>query len=196
MMISKRTLILLAIGTLVVFGGLGIMIIPHVRNIGSVEFLSGTKKYWIQIVLGIIIGVVTAKAGWQIVELPFLQKTKDFFSGLIKPLKLDITQIVFISVCAGIGEELFFRGAIQPMLGVWMTAILFVLLHGYLNPFNISLTIYGIYMVLVIGVLGLMTEYFGILTAIIAHTIIDIILLRELSMAQLSQDNLNNEETL
>ncbi len=69
------------------------------------------------------------------------------------------------------------------MLGIWVTSFLFVLLHGYLNPFNIPLTVYGFYMVLVIGVMGLMTEHFGILSAMIAHTLIDIILLRELSIA-------------
>lgn len=178
----------MAIATLVVFGGLGVVIIPYVRDTSVIAFISGTEKYWLQILAGIVIGVVTAKAGWQIVELPMLHKTKAFFTGLIKPLKLDNTQIVFISICAGVGEEMFFRGAIQPMLGVWMTAILFVLLHGYLNPFNLSLTVYGTYMVLVIGVLGLMTEYFGILTAMIAHTLIDVILLRALSTAQIKDE--------
>ena len=188
-MISKKTILILALATLVVFGGLGMVIIPYVRKVEVAEFFSGAEKYWLQITIGICFGVITAKAGWQIVELPMLQKTKVFFSSLIKPLKLDTAQIIFISICAGVGEELFFRGAIQPMLGIWMTAILFVLLHGYLNPFNMSLTMYGIYMVLVVGVLGLLTEHFGILTAIIAHTLIDIILLRELSMAHLPEDN-------
>ncbi len=182
---------MMAIGTLVVLGGLGIFIIPYVRDVNFIEFLSGVEKYWLQVTLGILIGVVTAKAAWQIVELPFLSNTKIFFSSLIKPIQLDTLQIVFISICAGIGEELFFRGAIQPLLGVWFTAILFVLLHGYLNPFNMPLTIYGLYMVLVIGVLGLMTEYFGILSAIISHTIIDIILLKELSRAHVPDDNEN-----
>lgn len=188
MMLTKKSLILMALGTLLVFGGLGLIIMPFTRDVKIAEFLSGTEKYWLQIIIGIIVGVVTAKAAWQIVELPFLHKTKRFFSDLISPLKLDTTQIIFISICAGFGEELFFRGAIQPMLGVWFTAILFVLLHGYLNPFNMSLTIYGIYMVLVIGVLGLLTEYFGILTAIIGHTLIDIILLKELSNTQLPKE--------
>jgi len=185
---------LMAVGTLVVCGGLGIMIIPFVRNVNFLAFLSGAEKYWLQVVLGILVGIVTAKAAWQIVELPMLFKTKKFFSNLIKPLKLDVTQIVFISICAGIGEELFFRGDIQPMLGGWFTAILFVLLHGYLNPFKMSLTIYGVYMVLVIGVLGLLTEHFGILTAIITHTIIDVILLKELSTAKLPENSKNNSE--
>ena len=181
----------MAVGTLVVFGGLGIFIIPYVRDVNFIEFFTGVEKYWLQVLIGTFIGIVTAKAAWQIVELPFLSNTKSFFSNIVKPIHLDTLQIVFISICAGIGEELFFRGAIQPLLGVWLTAILFVLLHGYLNPFNMPLTIYGLYMVLVIGVLGLMTEYFGILSAIISHTIIDIILLKELSRAHVPDGNQN-----
>ena len=48
-------------------------------------------------------------------------------------------------------------------------------------------------MVLVIGVLGLMTEHLGILTAMIAHTLIDIILLKEISAAPTpnEMDNMN-----
>lgn len=187
-MISKKTILLLALGTLVVFGGLGIVIVPFVRDINVGQFLLGNNSYLIQILVGVGFGFITAKAGWQIVQLPIMKDTKVFFSGMIKPIGLNVLEIVFISLCAGIGEELFFRGAIQPILGVWFTAILFVLLHGYLNPFNLPLTYYGVYMVLVIGVMGLMTEYFGILSAMISHTLIDIILLWELSNAPLPDD--------
>ena len=187
-MLSKKTIMLLALGTLVVFGGVGALLIPYVRDMKFLEFMSGTEKYWLQLTVGIVFGIITAKAGWQIIELPKLADTKIFFTNLIKPLKLNSGQIIFISICAGVGEELLFRGAVQPMLGIWITSILFVLLHGYLNPFNIPLTLYGIYMVLVIGVMGLMTEYFGILAAMIAHTLIDIILLRELSIASLPNE--------
>jgi membrane protease YdiL (CAAX protease family) len=187
-MLSKKTIMLLALGTLVVFGGVGALLIPYVRDVKFLEFMSGTEKYWLQLTIGILFGIITAKAGWQIIELPKLADTKTFFSKLIKPLKLNIGQIIFISICAGVGEELLFRGAVQPMLGIWITSILFVLLHGYLNPFNLPLTLYGIYMILVIGVMGLMTEYIGILAAMIAHTLIDIILLRELSIASLPNE--------
>ena len=187
-MLSKKTIMLLALGTLVVLGGVGALLIPYVRDMKFLEFMSGTEKYWLQLTVGIVFGIITAKAGWQIIELPKLADTKIFFVNLIKPIKLNSGQIIFISICAGVGEELLFRGAVQPMLGIWITSILFVLLHGYLNPFNLPLTLYGVYMVLVIGVMGLMTEYFGILAAMIAHTLIDIILLRELSIASLPNE--------
>ncbi len=179
-------MLLLALGTLVVFGGLGIIFIPMARAVDVMEFLSGSEKLWVQIFIGLVVGFVTAKAGWQITTLPMMDKNKKFFANMVRPMKLTDVQIVFVSICAGVGEELLFRGAIQPFLGIWITSILFVLIHGYLNPFNLPLTYYGIYMVLVIGVLGLMTEYVGIITAMIAHTIIDIILLKELSNVRLS----------
>lgn len=179
---------LLALGTLLGFGGLGIGLVPYVRDIKIIEFLAGVERIWIQVLVGVILGVVTAKASWQIVELPIMANTKSFFGSLIRPMKLTSSQIIFISICAGVGEELFFRGAVQPLLGIWVTSILFVLLHGYLNPFNLPLTYYGIYMVLVIGVLGLMTEHLGILSAMIAHTLIDVILLRELSAATVTDE--------
>jgi membrane protease YdiL (CAAX protease family) len=187
-MIKKKTILLMALGTLLGFGGLGVGLVPFVRDLGIDVFFIGIEAFWIQVLVGLLFGIISAKAGWQIVELPMMAKTKTFFSSLIQPLKLNNIQIVFISICAGVGEELFFRGAIQPMLGIWITSILFVLLHGYLNPFNLPLTYYGIYMILVIGVMGLMTEHLGILTAMIAHTMIDIILLRELSVISVSNE--------
>lgn len=192
-MIKTKTIMLLALGTLIVFGGLGVALIPYVRDMRIDAFFLGVERIWFQVFAGVLFGIITAKASWQIVELPIMAKTKTFFVSLINPLKLNTSQIVFISICAGVGEELFFRGAIQPMLGIWMTSILFVLLHGYLNPFNLPLTYYGIYMVLVIGVLGLMTERLGILTAMIAHTIIDIILLKELSATSLPNEKENGD---
>jgi uncharacterized protein len=191
-MIGKKTIVVLALGTIVVFGGLGIVLVPFVRDVDLTLFLSGSKAFWIQIGVGLAFGVVSAKAGWQIVELPKLHKTKVFFAEIIQPLKLNIVEILLISVCAGVGEELFFRGVVQPLLGIWVTSLLFVLLHGYLNPFNIPLTFYGIFMVLVIGVMGLFTEHVGILTAIIAHVTIDFILLQKLSNVKPTGNNMDS----
>jgi hypothetical protein len=192
-MISKKSIMLLALGTLIIFGGLGLAFIPFVRETDSFIYLSGIKPLWLQLLAGLTLGIVTAKAGWQIVLMPRLRKTKIFFTSIIKPLDLTILEIILISACAGIGEELFFRGVVQPLLGVWATSVLFVLLHGYLNPFNLPLTLYGLYMVLVIGVIGLFAEYLGILSSIIAHSVIDFILLTELSKAELPENDSESE---
>ena len=184
----------MAVATIVVFGGLGVFLVPVIREVDTLSFLHGTKPFYIQLSIGSAVGIITAMAGWQIVELPFMFRTKVFFINIIKPLQLSFAEILFISLCAGVGEEMFFRGVVQPYLGVWITSILFVMLHGYLNPLNMSLSVYGIYMVLVIGVLGLFTEFIGIGSAMIAHTFIDLILIIRLSKADIPKNDAEIEQ--
>lgn len=109
-----------------------------------------------------------------------LQNTRKFFSGLIGQLNLRFIDILFISFCAGAGEEILFRGAIQPYLGVWITAILFVALHGYINPFNWRISIYGILMCLIIAGIGYLNDHVGLTSAIAAHFMIDVYLFKML----------------
>jgi uncharacterized protein len=178
---NRRTLLLLAALTLLLMGGGGLLLTARVRPGDLLAFLAGAQPLWRQLLFGFIFGFICAKAAWQLVELPFMRSSRVFFTGLIRPMRLNILEILFVSICAGIGEELLFRGGIQPLLGIWTTSLLFVVLHGYINPFNLALTAYGIFMIAVIGVMGLMTEHLGILSAMAAHTVVDVYLLNQLS---------------
>ena len=42
---------------------------------------------------------------------------------------LSSTSITLLAVASGFGEELFFRGAMQPVLGLWVTSAIFGVLH-------------------------------------------------------------------
>jgi membrane protease YdiL (CAAX protease family) len=97
---------------------------------------------------------------------------------LIAKFGLGWNEILFVSFCAGFGEELLFRGSLQYLLGIWTTAIIFVALHGYINPRDWRISVYGLFMTLAIASLGYATEHIGIWSAVVAHTIIDIILFR------------------
>jgi membrane protease YdiL (CAAX protease family) len=91
--------------------------------------------------------------------------------------RLNFSEVLLISLCAGVGEEILFRGAIQPFLGVAVTSVLFVAVHGYLNPKDWRLSVYGAFMTIGIASLGYLAETQGLLSAIIGHTIIDVYLL-------------------
>jgi membrane protease YdiL (CAAX protease family) len=186
---SKKLIMILAAGTLIGFGGAGILIIYFFIDIPVKVVLAGREPLFWQIIAGLIFGFISAKAAWAIVEQPFLSDVKRLFSNIFRPMNLNKPEVIFISLCAGMGEEIFFRGAVQPFLGVWITAILFVFLHGYINPFQLPLTIYGLYMTVVIGVMGLMTIHFGIVSSIVAHFVIDLILLINLTAS-------NHEEVI
>lgn len=49
----------------------------------------------------------------------------------IYPLLAQIrpTQIILLSVVAGFGEEVLFRGVIQPFMGIWLASLLFAAIH-------------------------------------------------------------------
>ena len=77
-----------------------------------------------------------------------------------------------VALAAGIGEEVLFRGALQPRLGIVAAALLFAVLH---TQYSLSLASVEIF---ILGLaLGLLRKRGGLMTAIIAHTGYDFILL-------------------
>lgn len=85
---------------------------------------------------------------------------------------LPLWHIAIISIVVGFNEELLFRGALQSIVGVIITSIIFTLIHfRYLN--KIVLLIYTFLTGLGLGILAYYTEWF---TAFLAHVIIDFIL--------------------
>jgi uncharacterized protein len=179
--LEKKTFLYLALFTLVGFSGLGFIIIENFLALEFFTVLFSGELIWIQVVMGLAFGYITAAIGWRLIETQVMLPVRNFFSQMIKNFNLSFPEILFISFCAGVGEEILFRGAIQPYLGVWATAILFVAIHGYLNPFNWRLSMYGLFMTFVIAGIGYLTINFGLITAIAAHSMIDIFLLYKLA---------------
>jgi len=178
---SRNTLFLLAAGSLLLFTTAGWGIMQYFGPVSLSESFEGSSSFLVQVIYGLFLGIILGVAAWLLINQPFLSETKLFFGDIISPWKLNWLEIVFVSACAGIGEEILFRGGIQPLLGIGWTSFLFVLIHGYLNPFNVRLTVYGVFMVGAIALLGVATVHFGLTVAVVAHTIIDIILLHMLS---------------
>jgi membrane protease YdiL (CAAX protease family) len=81
--------------------------------------------------------------------------------------------IVLMALASGIAEEAFFRGAMQPTLGLTATSILFGIMHIGPNRDFIPWTISA----LVIGfVLGYFFQALGTLTApIICHVLVNLV---------------------
>ena len=176
----KRRLILLATLTLIGFPLVGYGLLYFFKSNPWEVMLQSNTNLIVQIPLGIAVGVALGKIAQFIISQPFLQGTEVKYARLIANLQLNQTAIIFISFCAGFGEELLFRGAIQPLIGIWPTAILFIALHGYLNPMNWRISVYGLFMTLAIASLGYLTNYVGIWSACLAHMFIDYVLFQHL----------------
>lgn len=137
------------------------------------------RSHWhplLQLPAGLALGFALGYLAKAVVSMPFMEGMSHRYARIVAALHLSPGMLLFLSFCAGFGEELFFRGALQPLAGVWLTAFIFVALHGYLNPWNWRISLYGIFMAAVIALLGYCTEWAGIWMACAAHMGIDIVL--------------------
>lgn len=171
----------IALGTLAIFGSGGILIIELLQDQSFVEVLWRGYPLVYQLAIGMVSGMVSAGIALFLISQAFFFREKAFYYGLISSLNLSPFGMLVLSLCAGIGEELFFRAGIQPFLGIWWTAILFVFIHGYLNPRNWRISVYGVVMVMIIAGFGYLFETAGIFAAIIAHAVFDFILFKNVA---------------
>lgn len=173
---SRLQLLALSALTLVGFGGIGLLIIVFAHGVGLSELLASGVSLKKQLLQGTIFGISTGFLSLSLMRTPWFEESRSFIQNFVTELNPSFAEMVFYSFCAGVGEELLFRGALQPWLGIWFTAILFIFLHGYLSITELNTTIYGILMVLVSAGFGYLLVDFGLYSAMTAHFWFDLVL--------------------
>lgn len=89
-----------------------------------------------------------------------LQQTMDqMTTGVQNPLGA-----ILLGLSTGVGEELLFRGAIQPRFGIVIASLVWVLLHAQYDLTYVLVGLFGIGILL-----GLERKYLGTTAAIITH---------------------------
>ena len=91
--------------------------------------------------------------------------TKDMTADVQNPLGA-----LVLGLSAGIGEELLLRGAIQPRFGIFLTSLLFALLH---TQYGLTFVLVGLF--LIGAMLGKMRERYGTAAPIITHAVFNVI---------------------
>ena len=173
----NKSVLALGLITLLGFGVGGILIIEYIQDLRFLEVWRSGDSVIRQLGVGSLAGLLASGLALFIITRKFFEKEKAFYYDLIGRLGINRTGIIFISLCAGIGEEIFFRAAIQPFLGIDLTSILFVLLHGYLTPKNLRLSVYGLALTGIIIGFGYLFEHVSLVAAIAAHAVFDLVLL-------------------
>lgn len=132
-----------------------------------------------QLIIGTATGVLAAVLIMWVADRPPVSKVlNDFY------LVREITKTRFgtfdriqLSFFAGTGEELLFRGAIQPLLGIWLTSVIFVGIHGYFKFRKPGHWIFSGMMFGLSMLLGYLFEYAGLIAAMSAHILYDALML-------------------
>lgn len=187
-----RKILLLATLTLIGFPLIGWVILWIFDGPAFPTIFQSDYHLVLQVAIGAITGFVAGWMAWIMIRSKYMDPVRDKYSDIIGAFKLRPAHIIYVSLCAGIGEEILFRGVIQQYLGIWITAIFFVAIHGYLDPRNPKLMVYGVFMTLIIALIGWQSEKFGLTTAMLAHTVIDIVLLHQMSKQTNSETNIRH----
>mgnify|MGYP001067267619 CR=1 FL=1 len=123
---------------------------------------------------GLLAGLITTIL---VLRLPVFSTIRRIAKELITTFRLNIYDLILISVTAGVCEEILFRGVLQPMWGIYITSFIFVLLHGYFSPSNWKLTLFGALIFIISIAIGVMYEIIGLYSSIAFHFSFDLVVL-------------------
>lgn len=176
--LSAGQLLAAALFTAVLFGALSVLGAwwgyPPVWGTEGGRVLTGRSLIW-----GMV-GGVAAGAGmvglWQGVPLTPIAEDFPVVRALLGA-QIPLPVVLIVSASAGIFEELFFRGVLQPILGLWPTAVLFVLLHGYVQWASWRHLLFTALMIVLSAGLGYLAREVALSAAMLAHAVYDVAML-------------------
>lgn len=91
----------------------------------------------------------------------------------VKTMTEDLTSgwgALLLGVSAGVGEELLFRGALQPRYGIVITSLIFSIAHV---QYGFSIVVLGVFLMGI--VLGLVRKYLNTTASMTTHVIYDVV---------------------
>ncbi len=135
----------------------------------------GDAAWRISLGLGALVGTVTiAATRWLLMRAVWARTLRSELRILVSGASH--AQLFFLGVSSGIAEELFFRGAIQPIAGLTLTSLVFGFAHVGPRREFLPWTLWALVMGFVFGALY---EATGIIEGpILAHAMINTINLR------------------
>lgn len=173
---DKFRIYLIGAATLLLFPLPAYFILHYVEGWSFSDFFQLHRLSLKNIILGANLGMLYAFFAIFLLSTPFLKYEKIKQAQLLQQLNLNSADIIFLSLCAGIGEELLFRIGIQFYLGPLLTSLLFVALHGYYSFTNWRINLYGLLITPFILILAYSIDTLGLWFCISAHFTYDLVM--------------------
>jgi membrane protease YdiL (CAAX protease family) len=132
--------------------------------------LEGPAAHIYSLALGIALGALVVFGTRRMVErLSWAQE----LASALRPFARDLSGggIVAVALLSSIGEELLFRGLVQPWVGLWLQALLFGLLHQMPGPSRWAWVAWASVIGLVFGAVFAGTG--SLIGPVVAHAIIN-----------------------
>jgi membrane protease YdiL (CAAX protease family) len=177
--LTERELLNMSAGSLVFYLFIATVLFYFFHDGDLFDAFTHGYSFGLQLLIGILSG--TAAAGVIVffsTRKPVGPVLDDFaLFRIIKKTEFTWFDRIQVSLFAGVGEELLFRGAIQPLIGIWFTSLIFIAIHGYISfrsagHILFTLLLFGLSMML-----GYLFLYAGLVAAMTAHAVYDLLML-------------------
>lgn len=177
-LLARRSILLLSAALTAGLTAVSWGVVSWARKEPLAALFEGALSLRAQVVWGLAVGlVVAAVTTWIGLKASFLEQLRVVVREVLDQVRPTAWDLVFVSAGAGWAEELFFRGVLQGYIGLWLTALVFALLHGFVLRLSwpgLLLTLY----VFAAGVgLGYLYEQVGLAAAMCAHAVYDLVTL-------------------
>jgi hypothetical protein len=169
MKISGKYLLLLGLITLIIFPLPAYFVLHYFEQITWQEFLQLDKIELTPILFGLEFGIIYAFFSALLLSAPIFKTLPIRVDKMVGEMNISYSLGFFLSLCAGVGEELLFRSGVQFYLGPWITSIIFVAIHGYFSIKPLTQSLYGLIILPFILLISFGFDYFGLWFAIAAH---------------------------
>ena len=172
----RNRMLILGLITLLVFPIPTFLVHYYSNDFSPWFILQFNKLTVLNVGLGLQFGVAYGFLAILFLKSPIFDQLPTKIDDLVRSMNLNFGDALFLSFCAGFGEEILFRSGVQYYLGALITSVLFVAVHGYLNPMNWRYSLYGLIVLPFIVFLSLGFIHFGLWFAIAAHFAYDAVL--------------------
>ncbi len=147
----------------------------------------------LQLAIGCASGLLITVPCVYIYSNKFFSDVMGIFVDLIAGFSLNTLDFIIISITAGVCEEILFRATLQPIIGIWLSSFIFILLHGYFNPTNRKILLFGLIMFAISLLIGCAYKWVGLFAAIGFHFSYDFRVFRLVSSLINSKKDLTPE---
>lgn len=166
-------IVLIAGGVLILWG-------RHVPILSVFDAHERVERIAIGTGIGALAAIVCALVVYRV---PALARLRHLAGHAIEGIEPRWHTMVAVSLAAGISEEFFFRGALEPVIGSWFTSLAFMALHGAFRLRDRGVAAFAAFLFLASTGLSGINAWKGLEAAMAAHAAYDAVMFGWLAKA-------------
>lgn len=159
----------------IAFMAVGTLMTRDLRSAFARLGLSGLNLRQLGAALGavLVLFVISAVAGalTQYFQPELEREIGERMAGMLQPVT-SVSDMLIVAISAGVGEEILFRGAVQPRYGIVLTSLAFAIVH---TQYGVSFVTVAVFLIGI--VFGIQRKRANTTSAIVTHTVWDFLAL-------------------